>query len=66
MTFGGGLYGPFLNVQPRGKKYWPSPSNQTRTQSVIGLIKDKDIKENIFRTLLEMWKHYDADYYEED
>jgi hypothetical protein len=66
LTFGGGLYGPFLNVEPRGKKYWPSPSNQTRTQSNIGLIKDKDIKEYIFKTWLEMWKHYDADYYEED
>ena len=65
MTLGGGLYGPFLNVEPRGKKYWPSPSNQTRTQSVIGLIKDKDIKEYIFKIWLEMWKHYDADYYED-
>ena len=66
MTLGGGLYGPVLNVEPRGKKYWPPPSNHTRTQYVIGLIKDKDIKEYIFKTWLEMCKHYDADYYEED
>ena len=66
MNLGGGLYGPFLNVEPRGKKYWPSPSYQTRTQYVIGLIKDNDIKEYIFKTWLEMCEHYDADYYEED
>jgi hypothetical protein len=66
LTLGGGLYGPFLNVEPRGKKYWPPPSNQTRTQYVIGLIKDRNIKEVVFITWLEMCKHYDADYYEED
>ena len=55
-----------FKVEPRGEKHWPTPSNQTRTQYVIGLIKDKDIQEYIFKTWLEMWKHYDADYYEED
>jgi hypothetical protein len=29
------------------------------------LIKDKDIKEFIFKTWLEKCKHYDADYYED-
>ena len=65
LSLGGGLYGPVLNVEPRGKKYWPPPSNQTRTQYVIGLIRDKYIKESIFITWLEMYKHYDADYYED-
>ncbi|WP_458743281.1 hypothetical protein [Candidatus Nitrosocosmicus sp. T] len=65
MTLGGGLYGPFLNVEPRVKKHWPPPNNQTRTQYVIGLIKDRDSKEFDFITWLEMCKHYDADYYED-
>ena len=66
LTLGGGLCGPALNVEPRREKHWPPPSNQTRTQYVIGLIKDKDIKDYIFKTWLEMCKHYDTDYYEED
>ena len=65
MTLGGGLYGTALKVESRGEKYWPPPSNQTRTQYVIGLIKDRDIKESIFKTWLEKCKHYDADYYED-
>jgi hypothetical protein len=65
LTVGGGLYGPFLTVESRGKKHWPPPNNQTRTQYVIGLIKDGDITEFVFKTWLEMWKHYDADYYED-
>ncbi|HKX97692.1 MAG TPA: hypothetical protein VJL78_07655 [Candidatus Nitrosocosmicus sp.] len=65
MTLGGGLYGTALKVESRREKHWPPPSNQTRTQYVIGLIKDKDIKEFIFKTWLEKCKHYDADYYED-
>jgi hypothetical protein len=65
LAVGGGFYGPFLNVEPRGKKHWPPPSNQTRTQYLIGLIKDGDITEFVFKTWLEMCKHYDADYYED-
>ena len=65
MTVGGGLYGPFLTVESRGKKHWPPPSNQTRTQYVIGLIKDGEITEFVLKTWLEMYKHYDADYYED-
>lgn len=64
MTLGGGLYGPVLNIEPRGKKHWPPPSNQTRTQYVIRLIKDKYISESNFKIWLEMYKHNDADYYE--
>jgi hypothetical protein len=66
LTLGCGLFGPALKITPRGEKHWSTPSYQTRTQYVIGLIKDKDIEEYIFKTWLEMWKHYDADYYEED
>jgi hypothetical protein len=65
LTLGGGLYGTALKVESRREKHWPPPSNQTRTQYVIGLIKDKDIKEFIFKTWLEKCKHYDADYYED-
>jgi hypothetical protein len=66
LTLGCGLFGPALKIEPRGEKHWPPPSNQTRTQYVIGLIKDKDISESNFKIWLEMYKHYDADYYEED
>ncbi|MDN5847051.1 MAG: hypothetical protein L0H53_12345 [Candidatus Nitrosocosmicus sp.] len=58
------MFGPASNVEPRVEKHWPPPSNQTRTQYAIGLIKDKCMKESIFKTWLEMCKHYDADYYE--
>jgi len=48
LTLGCGLFGPALKITPRGEKHWSTPSYQTRTQYVIGLIKDKDIKEYIF------------------